>query len=236
METLVIFLKDLMHSEVALLALTVVTYYVAQLIYRRFTFLLFNPIIISAAVTIPLLNICEVTFDQYYEANEIINLGLNLSVIALSYLMHKNIKRISEYKLSLMTSTFCGSVIGSVSVILISRLFGCDEIIGLSLATKSVTSAIALSLSETIGGIPAITAVGVVVTGIFGCVVGPSLLKFCRISDPVARGAGMGAASHAIGTARALEMGAVEGAVGGAAICLMGLFTSITLPIINALL
>ncbi len=235
METIVALLRGVAHSEVALLALTVAVYYGAQLLYQRFSFMLLNPIIVSSAVIISILNLCDITFEQYYEANSIINFTLNLSVVALSYLMHKNIKRITEYKLSLIISTLCGSIIGVASVILLSKMFGCEDIITLSLTPKSITSAIALSLSDNIGGIPAITALAVVVTGIFGSVVGPSILRLCQIDDPVARGAAMGAASHAVGTARALEMGAIEGAVGGAAICLMGLFTSIMLPFITAI-
>ncbi len=233
METINELLKEITLSKPFLLAISVLAFYIAQLIHRRFNILLLHPIVVSSLIVIGILNVTGVEYEQYYRANEIINVTLNISVIALSYLMHKNINRLKEARLTLIISTFVGSIVGILSVVYLARLFNLDEVITLSLQPKSVTTPIALSLSQSIGGIPALTSLALVGAGILGSIVGPALMKICRITEPIARGAALGSASHAVGTARALELGAIEGAVGGAAICLMGLFTSILIPLLN---
>ncbi len=233
MEKIVYFTEQIIHSQIFLLTLTVVLYYAAQLLYRRFSYMIFNPIIISSLLVIGFLRMSKVEYVEYFEANSIINFMLSLSVVPLSYLMHKNVNRIKEYKTSILISTFVGSIVGVLSIVGFAHLLGFEDVISLSLQPKSVTTPIALSVSENIGGVPPITALAVVIAGIFGNVAGASIMKVCRITDPVARGLALGSASHAVGTARALEMGAVEGAIGGAAIGLMGLFTAIVLPIVN---
>lgn len=236
METIANFTREVISSQLFLLTLTVVAYYGSQLLYRRFNTLLLNPIVISSIFVIIFLRTTGIEYAEYLEANSIINFLLGFSVVPLSYLMHKNVNRIKEYKVSILCSTFLGSVIGVISIIGFAYLFGFDDVISISLQPKSVTTPIALSLSSSQGGIPALTALAVVVAGVSGSVVGPAILKLCRITDPVARGLALGSASHAVGTARALELGAVEGAIGGAAIGLMGLFTAVILPIINSLI
>ncbi|MFI3292086.1 MAG: LrgB family protein [Rikenellaceae bacterium] len=236
MEKIVDFVGEVISSHLFLLTLTVVAYHGAQLLHRKVNILLLNPIVVASIIIIITLRTTGIAYAEYFEANSIINFLLGLSVVPLSYLMHKNVNRIKEYKVSILCSTFVGSIIGVLSVIGFAHLFGFESIISISLQPKSVTTPIALSLSTAQGGIPALTALSVVVAGISGNVMGVWILKLCRITDPVARGLALGSASHAVGTARALELGAVEGAIGGAAIGLMGLFTSIVLPIINRLI
>ncbi len=237
METITQLFESVKQSQIFLLTLTVVLFYGAQLLQRRFKSPLLHPILISTALVIVTLSLAGVEYEKYYAANSPINFLLSLSVVCLGYLMYKNFKPIREYKITILISTFVGSIVGLLSIVGLSYLFGCDEIVMISMEPKSITTAIALSLSDIAGGIPALTSLAVVVAGISGSIFGPMILKLFRIDDPVARGLAMGSASHAVGTARALEiMGAVEGAVGGAAIGIMGLFTSLLLPIVNALL
>ncbi|MFI3248715.1 MAG: LrgB family protein [Rikenellaceae bacterium] len=229
-------MEAIINSQMFLLALTICIYYGAQLLYKRFPIMIFTPIIVSTAAVICFLKLTGVEYSHYYASNGFINFTLSISVVCLSYLMHKNINRIKEYKLSIVVSTFVGSLVGVTSIIGLSYIFGFEEIVMISLEPKSVTTPIALSLSESMGGIPALTSLAVVVAGLFGNVVGVKVFEICRITDSVARGLGLGSASHAVGTARAIELGALEGAVGGAAIGLMGLFTSFIIPIIKSLL
>ncbi|MFI3259896.1 MAG: LrgB family protein [Rikenellaceae bacterium] len=236
METITNFFDGVVNSNIFLLTLSIVAYYVAVLINQRIKSLLCHPILVSSLIVIGVLLLIDVDYQTYNEANEFLYTMLNISVVCLSYLMHKNLGRIKQYRLSLIVSTFIGSVVGLLSIWGLSLLFGCDEAIMLSLLPKSITSAVAVSLCDVVGGIPALTVLGVVVAGISGSIIGPRILTLCRVTDPVAVGAAMGSASHAVGTARALELGALQGAVGGAAICLMALFTSLLLPLFLALL
>jgi len=125
---------------------------------------------------------------------------------------------------------FVGSAVGIVSVMLIAKLLGADHMLMASLAPKSVTTPIAMSLSEKSGGIPALTAAFVVICGIFGGLIGPILLRKLGIKSKIAQGLAMGSSAHALGTARAMEMGAVEGAISGLAIGIMGVMTALLIP------
>lgn len=223
-------------SDLFLFTLSVVAYYGAQWLQKKSGIALVHPILISAAFIILVLRVGEIPYARYFEANKVINFLLGFSVLCLSYPMHKCIKELKGQKISLVITTFVGSVVGVVSVWGIAYLLGCEEVIINSILTKSITSAIALNLSESIGGIPAITMLSVVCAGVSGSIFGVGFLKLIGVTDRVAIGAALGSASHAVGTARALELGALEGAVGGVAICLMGIFTSLIIGIGSALL
>ncbi|MFI3266940.1 MAG: LrgB family protein [Rikenellaceae bacterium] len=236
MEKITTFFSSAADSEVFLITLTVLVYYTSIIIRDRYKWRLLNPVLVSSLFIIFFINIAGIEYQKYSNANQPINFMLGISVVCLGYLMNENFANIKEFKTSIILSTIAGSIVGILGVIGMTHLFGLEEFISLSLQTKSVTTPIALSLSESIGGIPALTALAVSGTGIFGSVVGPSILRLFGIRDAVATGAALGSCAHAIGTARALEIGALEGAVGGAAIGLMGLFTSFLIPIIHSIL
>ncbi len=111
-------------------------------------------------------------------------------------------------------------------------MVGGKKIIALSMVPKSVTTPIAVRVSEVIGGIPLLTAVFVIITGIVGAILGPVLLKLFGINNPIAWGLSMGITSHGIGTARAVEEGPLEGATSGVGFILMGLFTALFAPFV----
>lgn len=236
METIAQFFREILSSQIFLLTLTVLVYYGAQILYKKWQFFWLNPVLLAALVIVLILNATQIDYQLYYQSNEIINFLLRISVIPLSYLLHKNIKRINRYKLSIVCSTFIGSIVGVLSVILLAKLFGLDLSLIYSLEPKSITTPIAITLSKNIGGMPAVTTFAVAIAGVFGNAVGPQVLKFFGVKDSMAMGLALGSSSHAICTARAMELGALEGAVSGAAIGLMGLFTTLTLPLINWLL
>ncbi len=194
-----------------------------------------HPILVAAAIIIAILQLGDIPYERYLEANGIINFLLGFSVLCLGYPMHKSIKELKGQKLSLVITTFIGSLVGVVSIWGLAYLFGCEEVIINSILTKSITSAIALPLAESIGGIQAITMLAVVIAGVGGSIVGVGFLRLIGVHDRVAMGAALGSASHAVGTARAIELGALEGAVGGVAICLMGIFTSLLIGVAELL-
>lgn len=237
METISSFVREFASGEILYMSLTVAIYIGVIWLGRRFRKLsiLFHPVLFSAMVVIGVLKLLDVEYDEYLRGNSMINFMLGFSVVTVGYIMHTNFNRIRSYKYTILITTLMGSVVGVFSVIILSRLFGLDELIMNSMQPKSVTTAIALSLSEKLGGVAPLTIVGVVTAGVLGSALGPYLFKPLRVSDPVAKGLALGAASHAVGTAKAIEIGALEGAVGGVAIGLMGLFTSIIVAIVALL-
>ncbi len=219
-------------SRIFLLALTVGCYVLGMAVYRRTRIALLHPVLLSVVALVAMLQGAGIEYEAYADATEIFSLLLNLSVVAIGYLLWEQVDRLRAHALSIATSVIVGSIVGVGSVVGIAYLMGADEIIAVSLAPKSVTAPIAIAVVEPFGGIKAITSVVVICVGIFGSIVAPKLLDCIGVSDPVARGLAMGAAAHGIGTARAIEIGAVEGAVSGLAMGLMGVVTAVIIPIV----
>lgn len=229
-------MKTLTHTEPFMLMLVLGSFYVGTLIQKRSRLKFLHPLLISMAIIIPTLMALKIDYDNFASKSQIIHFMLSPSVVALGYLLHKQIGHIKGNVTSIASALIIGSAVGVVSVILICKMLGSTPEVIASMQPKSVTTPIALGLSERSGGIPALTAVVVIVCGVLGSIIGPWFLDLLKIKSKVARGLALGAASHGIGTARALEMGPIEGAIGGMAIGLMGIITAILIPVIEKLL
>ena len=227
---------SLIHSQLFLLTFTIGAYVVAVWLYQRTKLMLLHPLLTSLLVIIVGIKSVGIPYPEYAEATKIIDFLLGVSVVALGYLLYEQMIHMKGNITAMLTSVLVGSVVGIVSVILIARALGADPKIISSLEPKSITTAIAVTVCQHSGGIPALTAVVVIVVGIFGAVVGPVILKILRIESKLAKGLALGSAAHAVGTARAMELGAVEGAISGLAIGLMGVITAIMVPVIEVIM
>ena len=203
---------------------------------RKVNWALLHPIFVSIVVLIAFLRLSGIEYEHYMRQTQVIDFLLGLSVVALGYILHDQIYNIRGNVISIVVAILVGSAVGIVSVALIARWMGAEPAVVASLEPKSVTTAIALSVSANSGGIPALTSVAVIVVGVFGGIVGPWVLRRVGVESRIAKGLAMGAAAHALGTARAMELGAVEGAISGLAIGLMGLATAILVPILGKIL
>jgi predicted murein hydrolase (TIGR00659 family) len=222
--------KMLISGEVFMLMMVMGSFLFGVYIYKRTKITLLQPLLITMLIIIPFLKITGVEYQLFYEKTRILNFMLGPSVVALGYVLYEQIESIKGNVISILTAVFVGSIVGIVSVVLIAKAFGADRSLIASLAPKSVTTPIAISLAEKEGGIPALTAAFVVICGIFGGLVGPIILRRLNIHSKIAKGLAMGSSSHALGTARAMEMGAVEGAISGLAIGIMGIMTALLIP------
>lgn len=223
-------------SQIFLLTFTIGIYVLSLWLFKRTRVGLLHPLITSAAVIIVFLLATGISYEQYHDATALIDFLLGPSVVALGYALYRQVGHLKANAVSIVTAVVVGSVVGIVSVIVIIRLFGAGPAIEASLVPKSVTTPIAMSISERAGGIGSLTAIVVILTGIFGSIVGPFVLRKLKIHSKVAKGLALGSAAHGVGTAKAMEMGAVEGAVSGLAIGLMGLITALLAPLIEGLL
>lgn len=218
--------------------LTLVTgsYLLGILIYRKSKFALLHPVIVSMIVIIAILKIFHIPYESFAAGSQLINFLLGPAVVALGVLLYDQLTYIKGNVISMLTAISIGSVVGVASVILIGKLMGLDASLIHSLEPKSVTTPIAMGLSSSLGGNPSLTAVTVVICGIIGAITGPIVHKLLRIKSPIAKGLSMGAAAHGLGTAKAMEIGALEGAISGLSIGLMGIMTSIAIPVVHWLL
>ncbi|WP_080902673.1 LrgB family protein [Parabacteroides sp. Marseille-P3160] len=226
---------SLFQSEIFALTLTLGTYLVALKLYKKTHLSLLHPLLTSIFMLIVVLMMLEVPYKDYFENSFLIHFMLGPSVVALGYVLYDQMKYLKGNVISILTSVLVGSVIGIVSVVCIGKIMGADDILIATLEPKSVTTPIAMGISEKSGGIPSLTAVIVVAVGIFGSIVGPFVMKVLGIESHIAKGLALGASSHGVGTAAAIQIGAVEGALSGLAIGLMGVMTALLIPIINLL-
>ena len=223
-------LKPLFSGEVFLLTLVMGSFLLGVFLYKRTQITLLQPLLITMLIIIPFLKITGIEYHTFYEKTNILNFMLGPSVVALGYVLYEQIENVKGNVISILTSVFVGCVVGIVSVVLIAKAFGADRLLMASLAPKSVTTPIAISLAEKDGGAPALTAAFVVICGLFGGLVGPIILRRLGINSKIAKGLAMGSSSHALCAARAVEMGALEGAFGGLAIGIMGIMTALLIP------
>ncbi len=224
-------IQNLFQYDVFVLVLVVGIYLLSIKLHLKIRFPLLNPVLITILVLIGLLIILDVPYTTFKKSSQMINFLLGPSVVALGYILHKQIHYLKGNVVSVLTSITVGAVVGIASILLIGKLFGADQTLIASLAPKSVTTPIAMALSESNGGIPALTAVVVVVAGVMGSIIAPPIMNWLGIKSPIAKGIALGASSHGVGTATAIQMGAIEGALSGLAIGIMGTITSLLLPL-----
>lgn len=217
--------------EILFIFLTVCVYIVGKFVYKKSNIMLLHSIIVATALIILFFELTGKEIQLYEQNTKVIRYVLNLSVVAFGFLLYKNYDFIKSRGVSILFATFMGSLFSIISVAIVAILLGANLEMVITLLPKSITTPIAIGLSEQAGGVVYLTAVIVILAGIFGAVVGPWFLKIVGIKSKVAIGLSLGSAAHGIGTAKALEIGALEGAIGGLAIALMGLFTSILIPI-----
>lgn len=222
--------------EILFIALTVSVYIIGKIIYKKTGFMILHTVIVATLLIILFFKLLEIDISIYTSNSRVINTLLNISVVAFGYLLYKHYSFIRTRGAAILSATFFGSLGALLSVGIISILMGASIETIIAILPKSITTPIAIVLSGQAGGIMSLTAVVVILSGIFGAVIGPWFLKLTSVKSPFAKGMALGSAAHGIGTAKALEMGALEGAAGGLAIALMGFFTSVLMPLILPLI
>ena len=226
-------MHSLVHSEIFDLALVVGTYIAATILYKKTHLSVLHPLLTSIFVIIVILEFLDIEYASFQQGSHLIHFMLGPSVVALGYVLFEQMKYLKGNVVSILTSVFVGAIVGIISVIVIGKLMGADQSLIATLQPKSVTTPIAMGISEKNGGIPSLTAVIVVAVGIFGSIVGPAVMKVLGIESRIAKGLALGASSHGVGTSVAIQIGAVEGALSGLAIGLMGIMTAILVPVIS---
>lgn len=221
---------DLVATPLFGITLTLVVYLLAQHFYRRVSSVWANPVLVSIVTIILLLKGSGVEYRDYARGGDIILFLLGPSVVALAVPLYQRREEIWKRKRPILIGIFAGSLVSIVSACGLAWILGGSREIVLSLAPKSVTTPIAISIVEKIGGVAPLTAAIVVLTGCLGAVCGPEFCRRIGVSSPVATGLAVGTAAHGIGTARMFEVDRLSGAAAGLAIGLNGLMTTFLLP------
>jgi predicted murein hydrolase (TIGR00659 family) len=215
------------------LTTTILAYLVADGVARRLGHPPWaNPVLLSVLLIAPMLWLTRTDYTTYFEGAQFIHFLLGPATVALALPLWDNRDTIRTSVAPIVLALFAGSIVAAGSAILLARAFGLPMEVLLSLAPKSTTAPVALGISEAIGGLPALTAVLVILTGIIGAVTVTPLMNLLRISDWRARGFAVGVAAHGIGTARAFQVNPVAGAYAGIAMALNALLTSLIVPVL----
>lgn len=219
------------------LVLTLVVYQLAYVLFKRVYFnSLLHPVFISIAIIVGLLLLTNTAYDAYFEGAQFIHFLLGPATVALAVPLYSQVQKVRQMAIPVIGALLIGSITAVLFVVLFGKLFGLSDAALISMLPKSITTPIAMGVSEQIGGIPSLTAVLVILTGIIGAILGVSVLNLLRVKDDSIRGFSIGLASHGIGTARAFQISEEAGAFSGLAMGLNGVVTAILIPILARLL
>nr|WP_303429569.1 LrgB family protein [uncultured Muribaculum sp.] len=225
-----------LDNQYFLLALTFIIYVASQLLQRRTGISMLNPILLSTVAIIVFLLVCDIDYDTYSKGGEFIDFWLKPAVVALGVPLYRQLESIKKQFLPILLAEVAGCIVGIASVVIVAQMLGASREVVMSLASKSVTTPIAIEVTQAIGGIPALTAAVVVCTGIFGGMTVFRMMKLSRVKSPIAQGLSMGTAAHAVGTSVAMETGYRYGAFSSLGLTINGLFTALLTPFILELL
>ena len=225
--------QDIISNEYFMLALTFGVYYAAKVIQRRLKSVLFNPILVAVAVIIIFLLAADIPYETYHEGAKMIEFWLKPAVVALGVPLYLQLSSIRHQFLPILASQMTGCVAGIVSVVVIAKLLGASDAVIMSLASKSVTTPIAMEVTQVLGGIPSLTSAIVVITGLLGAVIGFKTLSVGHVHNPMALGLSMGAASHALGTSVAMDRDRIVGAYASLGLTLNGILTAVLTPTVT---
>ncbi|GAB4446746.1 MAG: LrgB family protein [Chloroflexi bacterium OHK40] len=213
------------------LTATVGTYQLAVAVARRLGApALLNPVLLAVLVLVGLLWATGTPYATYFEGAQFVHFLLGPATVALAVPIYRAERKLRQVLLPGGVALLAGAAMGVVAAVLIGRALGLPELVLRSLAPKSITTPIAMGIAEAIGGLPSLTAVLVILTGMTGALCGSEALDLCRIRDQSVRGFALGLASHGLGTARALQLDAEAGAFAGLAMGLNGAMTALLVP------
>jgi predicted murein hydrolase (TIGR00659 family) len=190
-----------------------------------------NPVMISILLIAAVLTVTGTAYDTYFEGAQFVHFLLGPATVAIAVPLFRNWAVVRRNLLPMLAALAAGSVVAVASALAIAAAFGVPRPVLIALAPKSVTAGIAMGISESLGGEPALTAVLVITTGILGAVMVTPLMNALGIRDYAARGFAAGLASHGIGTARAFTVDPVAGTFAGIAMGLNALLTALLVPV-----
>lgn len=213
------------------LTVTLIAYLAAVKLYEALgSKPLYNPVVISVAILVTILWLTGMDYATYFDGAQFIHFLLGPATVALALPLYRQLRKLKTVVVPLMVALLVGIIVGGVSAVIIANMLGASLATALSLAPKSVTAPVAMAIAEEIGGLPSLTAIMVVTTGVIGAVIGTRLFDLIGCQDDSVRGVAMGVTSHGIGTARAFQVSSEMGAFSGLAMALSALFSSLLLP------
>lgn len=219
------------HHPLFGIGITLGAYQLAVAAYEKTRWLFLQPVLVSMLILIAILLLCGLDYSEYRKSTEILGILLGPATVALAVPLYLNLRRIRQLLWPTLTTLVLGGVFATGVCLALGFWFGAEPMMLMTMAPKSVTSPIAMLVAEQMGGVAALAAVFVLITGVLGAILGPLLLAWARVDNPAARGMALGLTAHAVGTSLALQEGEETGAFAALAMSLMGVATALFLPL-----
>ena len=221
-------MNDLFESSMfAGVTISLLAYLTGMVLKKKLKLPIFNPLLVSIILTIIILVVADVDYDVYNKGASYLSWLLTPATVCLAIPLYEQWTLLKKYYQAVLLGIAAGVLTSLTTVFVLAKLMGLDHKEYVTLLPKSITTAIGMGVSEEFGGYVTITVAVIVVTGVFGNIFGELICKIFRITHPISKGLAFGSSSHAIGTAKAIELGEVEGAMSGLAIAVTGIMTVI---------
>lgn len=227
--------EEILNNPFFGILLSLLSYRIGELLFKKTKLSFFNPFLISLLICLAFLQIFDIPLEWYNKGGDIIAFFLAPATVALALPLYRQLPLMRQYAAPVAVGGIVGALTAIVSVVVFGKVLGIDKALLVSFLPKSITTPLGIELSRMIGGVPAITVVAIMITGLTGNILSPVIYKLCRIKHPVAKGLGLGVSSHVFGTNRALEMGETEGAMSALALVFAGLLTIVLAPLLKPL-
>lgn len=225
-------MKDLFLSSLFIGAgISLLAYFSGVYLKNRFKSGIFNPLLIAIVLTIAFLKILDIDYETYNMSAKYISYFLTPATVSLAIPLYEELELLKRHYKAITAAILSGVVTSLVTVFLLSKIFGLTHSEYVTFLPKSITTAIGMGVSEELGGYVTITVAVIVLTGVFGNIFGELILKLLKVKEPISKGLAYGTASHAIGTAKAMEIGEIEGAMSSLSVCVAGILTVILAPL-----
>ena len=205
--------------------ISLLAYELGMLLKKKFGFPIFNPLLISIAVVIVFLAVFDIDYQNYNDGAKYLSYLLTPATVCLAIPLYEQMEALKKNIKAILAGILSGVLTSLTVVLALALIFNLNHKMYVTLLPKSITTAIGMGVSEELGGAVTITVAVIIITGVLGNMLAETLCKLFHIDEPIAKGISIGSASHAIGTAKAMEMGDVEGAMSSLSIAVAGILT-----------
>lgn len=221
-------MKEMLGNSVFFgVMVSVLAYELGVLLKRRLKWAVCNPLLVSIILVMVILAVLGVDYEDYNEGAQLLSYLLTPATVCLAIPLYEQMSLLKDHARAIAAGVVSGVLTSLISILVMAAVFGFSHEEYVTLLPKSITTAIGMGVSEELGGIVTITVAVIIVTGILGNVIGEFVFRLFKIEEPIAKGIALGSASHAIGTAKAMEIGEIEGAMSSLSIAVAGLLTVI---------
>lgn len=230
-------MKEILENSVYFgFFITVGAYLAGLVIKRKLKLAVFNPLLIAILIVMAVLAATGVDYDSYQQGGQFVSRLLTPATVCLAIPLYKQLHMLKKHGVAVAVGITSGVITSAVCVFLLCKVFGLGHQHYVTLLPKSITTAIGMGVSQEAGGIVTLTVISIIVTGIIGNMCAEAICSLAKITHPVAKGLAIGTSSHALGTAKALELGEIEGAMSSLSIAVAGLMTVIVVPLAAGLI